>query len=806
MLNLQDLRYALRLLARSPGFTLLTIAVLAGGLAISIFTFAFLYTAMVKPLPVPDGSKIVRLEAIGPGGSSGGIDAADLAALRPRITSLRDLGAYQSREAVVGEGVGSRAVGAVATEWNLFETVRVRPALGRGLRPEDMAPGAEPVVVLSDRTWRAVFGADPAIVGSRVALSGASTLVVGVMPRGFEFPVATDVWVPIRAEVLTLAARGSEAVGAFARLAPGTDASQAAAELTTLLASTRGDDPAADSLAGGPVAMTVQSFQMAQIGDQAPLVFLVLNLAAGLILLLACVNVTNLLLARANERSRESAVRLALGAPRSRLIMQSMWESGLLAMAGGVVATGLAVWALGLVDSWARSHLEGNLPFWWRWGFDRSVLLAAGAFVTVAIGALGGVVAFRSAATDVRGLLQESGPGAGGAREGRLTRALVVLQVATVSVLMFFGAMSFLVSHRVVHVDFGYDTRNLLTATLDLPAERYRTAEARGRFYEMLRDQLAAAQGVDGAMLTSPMASGFDSEGRFELPGRPEQAAGGTFVQALLGPLDPLGLGLREGRYFDAHDLPDAAPVAIVSASFAQRGWPGGSPIGRQLRLTGLGEAFDRTVVGVSDDVLLGNPLSRERSPVAVYVPLRQTGPAGARLVFRHRDAESGARAAFHLGLASLDPLLAPPVVTSYREMLQKTTLIARSVNGLFTGCFAFALLLAVSGTYGLMARSIVRRTREIGLRRALGASDQMIMGMLLGQGARQLAVGALVALPVTGGTAIGFAHFFPVSPVTACAIAVLVSMAITGVVLLATWFPTRRAIAMEPSVALWRE
>jgi len=804
----QDIRYALRLLAKTPLFTLLTVVVLAGGLGLSIFTFSFLHAAMVRPLPVPEGERVVRVLAVTANGESGNLDTVDLAAIRTGLSSLSDLGAYAGRELVVGTGEGTRSVQAVATEWNIFDLTRTRPMLGRPFRADDQAPGAEPVVVLSERTWSVVFGGDARVLDRPVVLNGVSTRVIGVMPRGYAFPVAAEAWVPIRPEILSATRPGEEFVEAYARLAPGADAKGAGAELTARLRVARQEHPVpADVSLAAPTGMKVQSFPMAQIGEEGPLALGVLNALAALILLLACVNVANLLLARANERARETAVRLALGAPRARLVMQSLWESVILCLAGGALATALAARSLSAIDAWAHAHLEGNLPFWWVWGFDRSVLLSAGAFVTVAIAALGGVVAARAARTELHAVLQEGGSRGGERREGKVARALVITQVAVVSVLMFFGCMSAIVAWRVVNVDLGYDTRDLLLASFDLPDTRYPDAGARGRFFQGFLDRLSARPEISGAVLRAPLADNTAAEGELELRESSTPVRPRSFVLGVLGPLSPLGIDLREGRFFDTRDVETADATVILSRSLAERCWPGVSALGRQVRLAGLGEkATWRTVVGVVDDVLLGNPLSRDRSALAAYVPLRQSGARGASVLFRYGGGEAAGRTAFHQTLQALDPLIAPSSVASFEEVLAKTTLIAKSVSTLFGGCFAFALLLASSGTYGLMARSIGRRTRELGVRRALGATDRRIVRMLLGQGGRQLGVGALVALPLTLGVGWGFSLYVPIAFGVSAAAALFVAAVVTAVVLAATWLPTRRAIAVPVRDALGRE
>jgi predicted permease len=802
---LQDLRYACRQLARNLAFTLLTVIVLGGGLAVSIFTFSFLYTAILKPLPVPQGEEVVRLMQTTGGRTSGVIDAADLAAVRQSVTSLEDLGAFTELTVVVGTNEGTRTMWAAAAEWNIFSATRTPPFLGRGFRPDDQAPGAGRVVVLTYAAWQAVFGGDPGLIDRIVQLNGVPTRVIGVMPRGYAFPVAADAYVLIRPELLTMTTPRNATVQAYARLAPGADGARVTAELTALLRRAQADRPSSTALSE-PSGMTVRTFQMAQI-DGGPIVFVVPNLLAGLILLLACVNVTNLLLARANERARETAVRLALGASRGRLIVQTAWETVLLAVAGGALGTGLSVWALDAVNSWAHATLTGNLAFWWVWGYDASVLAAAVGFVTLTIVALAAVASRRAVDTEVNAVLQEGSSRASSRTEGRAVRVLVISQVAAVSLLMYFGTLSMIVAYRFLNIDFGYDTRNSLSATLALPADRYPTPEARGMLFQSVLDRLGERAEIEGVALRATLGDGQSTSGDIEIVGGSTLGAPRprAFVAATLGALTPLGVELQSGRFFTAEDDASGARSALVSRAMAERYWPGRSPLGEQITFTGLGEDKPRAVVGVVSDVLLGEPLSRGRSDVGAYVPLRQIDVRRARVELKYRGSEGVARAAYHETLTLLDPLLVSEV-SSLEEILSKSMAIATSTARLLGGCFLFALLLAVSGTYGLMARSIGRRTREIGVRRALGASDAQVLSMLLGQGARQLGIGALLALPVTCAMGWAFSLVFPISFALSIAIALAVSVSIALIVLVATWLPTRRAIAVAPSDALWRD
>ena len=814
----QDVRYAFRLLRKSLGLTALTVCVLGGGLGVAIFTFSFLHTAMLRPIPVSGGDRIVRVSQTS-GTSSIGIDAADLAQMRSSITTLTDIGAFDSRELVVGdekEG-GRQVIGATAADWNIFEMTRTRAALGRTFRPDDAARGAEPVLVLSHRAFTVSFGSDSSLVGRVVPVNGTPTRIIGVMPAGYAFPIAAEGWIPLGIDLRTYDKPGVIRMDLYARLANGATMASAEAQLEALNARVRAGRPApaADATRplpqAAPLNIAVETFPLAQIGEQGPLFFAVLNILAALILLLACVNVMNLLLARANDRVREMAVRLALGASRARLMIQSLWESAILTIAGGAFATAISAWGLSTINSWAQAHIPGNLAFWWVWRFDQSAFIATGMFVTLTLAALGGVVAARATNVQINAVLQDTSVRGGGKRQSRMARALVVTQVATVSVLMFFGVMAAIVANRVTHVDLGYDTRNLMSTNVFPTPDRYDTPAKRLSFYRSIDDALGEAPELDGVSIQSLAATLGEASASdvMVLDGRAESNNTATTranIRVVQGSLGVLGSGVTGGRGFDGRDNENGARSVIVSSAFAARFWPGVSPLGRQLRLSGLNETADRTVVGVAKDVPLGNPLSRNRSMLAVYVPLAQYDVAGASLVFKHRGNATAGIAAVHRTFAAIDPTYVPSNIATYDEILVTMALMARSVTKLFALCFGFALLLAVSGTYGLMAQSIGQRTREIGVRRALGATDGGIVRLLLGQGGRQLGIGAAIALPLLLVVGIAFSRFVPIGMTVSIVAGLLVCCTIVGVVLAATYIPTRRVLKVSPRQALWGE
>ncbi len=801
MFQIQDLRYAFRLLGRSPGFTLLTVLVLAGGLGLSTFTFSFLHTAMIRALPLDEGERIVRIDPRVQGRMQL-VDVVDVPGLKASLSAIRELGAFSGREVVIGSDDGRRVVDATIADPVLFTVARTPPWLGRTLLPVDAKAGAEPVIVLSHRTWETGFGADRSVVGTLVGVSGVSTRIVGVMPPGFGFPVASEAWMPLPVRSLGQTVAGLESVRLVGRLAPGVSRTAASAEATAVLQRVLAARDT--SVRTSTVAVAVESFPAVQFGEERALVFTVLNLLAALILLLALVNVTNLLLARANERIRETAVRLALGASNARLVMQGMWETIILCVAGGALGTAGAAWGLSAITRWTQANLQGNLAFWWVWQVDRVTVLCAGGFVTVAIAVLGSVVSRRVTRTNVREVVQDGSARSGSRSEGRLSRALVATQVTTVTVLMFFGVLSGEVAYRFVRLDPGYNTTNLLQGGVEPTAARYGTPGDRAALFRTVHARLAEHREIDGVLMRRTLADRLSAEGRFAVRESPAGELPTAHIRAMLGRFSTMGITVAQGRELDETDDESRTPVVVISRSLAAGHWQGRSPVGDQLRLAGVGDTLRwYTIVGVANDIPYGNPLARDRSPDAIYGSLLQFDSPFAAVVIRYRTSEVAGREALMEAFGSIDPLLVPESVQPQAEVLRKAGLMATSVSQLFGACFAFALLLALVGTYGLMSRSIGLRTREIGVRRALGASDANLTRLLLVQGGRQVGIGAVIAAPILLVVGMGFRYYLPISGWLATAAGVLVSVTIVALVLAATWVPTRKVLQVTPRDAL---
>ena len=554
----------------------------------------------------------------------------------------------------------------------------------------------------------------------------------------------------------------------------------------------------------------VRTFQLAQMGDEAMAVFGTLHLVATLILVLACINVGNLLLSRATERLRETTIRVALGAPRLRLIVQMMGESFLICVLGGGLAIALAASALATLDRRAHAAMPEGLAFWWNWGMDAETVLAACLITAATLVLVGGVPAWRATRSDCNAVLRDGTNGAQGLETGRLSRALVVTQVALISILMFLGGMSAFVSYRTANVDFGMDTERVLVASVALPEDRYDTTEKKRRFYDRLVHGLDRRGSIDKVILRSRFGPDSEVASPLAVAGVSYESSNQqprAYLTAVSGSTDAIGIRLLAGRQFDERDTADGSPVALVSESLAGEIAAGGSPLGVRVSLGSLDDEPEWiVVVGVVTDVLVGNPLSRDRSSMSLYVPIAQRTPNGVAATLKYRGDPRPAVLAFNDVVRDLDHEIMPGGIVNLDEMLGMMAAMVRAAAQILVGCFGFALLLAVSGIYGLTARSVAQRTHEIGVRRAVGASDRRIIRLFLRHGGRQFAVGLAIAATAGGLASAVLEQFLALDTRIYVVSAVLVPLLIGAIVMLAIYVPTRRAVRLEPSVALWRE
>ena len=795
MLTPNDFKYAVRLMLQRPAFTLLTVLVLAGGFGISLYTFAALNTIVYGDLPVAEGGTIRRI-GVGQWPSFEPLDAYELARIRDEADGLTALGAYRTMRTLIGDAASARSARALETDWGIFDFTGTQPLVGRGFVQQDSAVGAEPVAVLGYDVWQSAFAADPEVIGRLVRINGRSTRIVGVMPEGYGFPQNAQLWFPLRQSLLNPSAPTGEKLDSYARIRADVPVAAIEAELTGIVQRLRADSAPDDSARESVSVLTFQEVNFGVFGD---VVFGVLNLLALSILLLAAVNVGNLLLAKTNRRIREVGVRVALGAPRKRLIAQSVLENVLLCALGSALSVWLAARGLAATNGFMRSLLGSDLPFWWIWRLDRDVVAVAALVLLLTIFVVSVLPAISVSRADPNLLLREGARG-GGLRMGRISRALVTLQVALSAALMLVGGVATVIAGRVASFDLGMDTDAVLVMNVRPLAQD--SSQAQLALYERVLAEVRAAPEIDAAAILAESPGARFSIGGAEYPTLDEYP--GAWRVVLSDTTAPIGPTLIDGRAFDSRDTPTSLPTAIISQSLARAHWPGESPLGRTIDVaTGEAGFEERVVVGVMADVAFDPVGITPFGTLAIYLPARQLVLPSARIIARHRGNEARARSALYQALERVDPTIQPGQIRSYDEGLELVTRFGRTITKLFAGCGAFAVLLAITGIYGMSANGVVLRRHEIGLRRALGASDGNVFRIFVAQAVRQLAVGLVFSGVLSAVALAAVRQGFSLDGGTLAMIGVVVLLVVSFTVLLAIYLSVRGVLKFEPSSAL---
>jgi predicted permease len=799
--TMQDVGQVCRGLLRRPGFTLVAVMTLALGIGANTAIFSIVDAAWLDPLPFPDDERLVVPYNVPDPSAGGGFAAFS----HPFFLAFQEYGPFESVTAlspaavnVGGEDRPERVTVARVTG-DFFGTTGVSPVLGRGFTPEDDAPGAPPAVVLGHGLWTRRFGADPDAVGGTLVVDGRPAEILGVMPPDFELLLpGVELWITKRIDPAGLDATSAVNNNSLilARLDPDMTRAGAEARLTEVVDGFRGAFPDATSEAHEVRLVPLREHLY---GDVRPGLTMLLG-SVGLVLLIACANLANLLLVRAESRRRELAVRSALGASRGRLVGILLSESVILALAGGLAGALLGSWALELV----RPLAPANVPLPSHAALDGGVFLFTLA-VSLATGVIFGLIpAARVARRDLRGALVEGGRGSGTDGRAGVRGALVVSEVALTAVLLLGSGLLLHSLWKLRAVDPGFRTEDRVSGSVALPADRYGEADVRAAFYRSLVEELEASPGVRGVGLAQWLPLGGTVNWGYEVRGQEE--AGVRFADYNLvspGWLDAMGMEVVEGRGIRWSDLdPGAPPVVLVSQSTARGLWPGESAVGRLVNVN-LGPAVWREVVGVVSDVR-NRSLSSEPGALLYFPPveLPMASPRRMTLVV-HYEGGAPPAAEMRRVLGRLDPavplshvrtLAAVAAASEGRRRFLMTLL------GTFTGV---ALLLAAVGLYGVVSYTFSLRTREIGLRMAVGAGRGEVLAMVLGQSGKLVGTG--IVLGLAGGAALarvmeGFLYEVEVTDLAAYGGVVAFLVVVAG---LAVWLPARRATGVDPATVL---
>lgn len=797
---LQDVRYGFRSLRRSPGTLFAGSAALALGIGLTTTMFSVIYGLLIKGLPYDDPSRIAVVKFIDP--RRPGVDAlvplADVAGYRTRQRSFASLGGYSSAAANVSGGDRPERVAASRVTPFLLDITGVQPALGRTFTAADVAADAPPTAILSYAVWRDRFGANRASLGGTLRVDGKIHTIIGVMPPQFEFPAATKVWLPLATDGAAAQVEGPD-VNLIGRLRPEVSYDNANAEFKELARQIAAARPSADST----LRMVVLPFVRASVNPRIYTLLYAMLGAVFLVLLVACANVANLLLDRAVNRSREIGIRAALGASRLAVMRQSLVESGILAIIAA--CGGIAIAQLG-VTLFNRSVAEVPAPvFWMDIRLHPPVLAFVVAVAVVASLVSGLLPAIQSSRLDVSTILKDESHGASSLRIGRLSRAIVVVQIAVSSSVLLASGFIAKSIINLRNVDPRFQTQGITTARVTLATND--TTRQRV-FFEKLERETQKLPGAEGAYLGSGLPGTGWGWSPITLPGQTYARARDYPIARSLavtpGFFQTFGVHVLRGRAIDAGDHAGTDGVAVVSESFARRVLKGRDPIGTRLRVTVDSAAPWLTIVGVIPTLF--SSTVEDPWPAEVLTSFsQQSRLASATLAFHGAETASAAATLREI-VAAIDPDVPVYGVETMTEVMAQPMLFFDVFGAMFAVFGIAALLLSAIGLYAVMAFSVSRRSREMGIRLALGASAGAVRRMIVRQGARQTALGMAIGFLVGLGLVRAIsAALFGVRPSDPLVMS-LVAAVLGGSALLACLIPARRATRVDPVIALRSE
>jgi putative ABC transport system permease protein len=806
---LSDLRHGLRMLFRTP--LLSTVAVLTIGLGVGAVTFgsSVVYATMFKGPPVRDVDRLIVIEERSrEDGDQVGVPVKDYHDLRAALTSFEVLsGFYMGTVNVAADdGPPERYSGGFMSA-RALEMTGVAPLMGRTFREGEDVFGAPALVVLGYNPWRTRFAADPDILGKTVRVNGETAEVIGVMPEGFRFPFEQDVWVPYRVDTSTLERRGGVALQVMGYLRTGVSMEAAAAEVEA--AGLRIAEQFPEEYKD--ITMELKSFMGSAIPPEIALMMgIVMAMVVG-VLLVACANVANVLLARSLVREREVAVRSALGADRSRVVRQLLIEAVVVGLVGGVVGTAIAHGSLILFE---RSLGDLQRPYWIVFQLSAPVLALTTLVTLLASVGAGIWPALRASGGDTGTILRDESRGSSSLRTGRFTHSLVVGELAVSCGLMIAAGLMINTLFRLNDLDLGFDPEPVMTARIGLFESDHPDADARSRFYHELLDRVAAEPGVESAALAQQLpATGSQGRAPFEVEGEryddPQALPRTGLTAGSTGYFETFGIRLAEGRGFERSESERGGePVAVVSRAFVEQHLGGGSALGRRIRVGGPQneERAWLRIVGVAENAHPGIQAfggGGETQYDVVYQPLAQQDLRFMSIAVRAASAPGEAVAGIRRAVTAQDPNLPIYFVFTLPEAIRRTQSFHRIFGSMFVIFGVSALFLAAVGLYGVMDFSVSSRTREMGVRTALGASRARVFRLVLGRVAWQLAIGA------TLGVGLGVALAIPLAS-TFYGIQAWNGLVYGGIVLLlvitgfaATLAPAWRAVRVDPVVAL---
>jgi len=799
---LRDIRLGLRTLRKSPGMAAVSILALTFGIGLTTMMFSIVYGALWRGLPFEGGDRVV---VVSRSNQARGIERQslpihDFVDVREQQRSFAEFGAYTGGTMnVSGVDRAERYSGSWVSS-GVIEMAGTAPLLGRSFRPGEDSPGGPKVAVLGYAMWRERFGGDPNVLGASLRVNGDPYEVVGVMPEGFLFPNDGQLWLPLQTDPLATPRGQGQFVQVVGKMRPGVTLDEASTELATIAARLAQDHPESNK----DFTALAEPFARAFIGREPTQLLYTMLGAVFFVLLIACANVANLLLDRAAHRSKEVGVRTALGASQGQIVRIFLAEAFVLA-AGGTLL-GIVVAKAGL-NAFTRAIVDSDPPFFLAFDLFPPVLAFAIGVSLLATLLAGLIPAYQASRQDIAEVLKDESRGASSLRIGKLSKGLVVFEVALSCGLLVAAGLMIKSVTKANSRETGFAMASVFSARVGFPTS-YTDTVAQSQFFEQLEERVAGLPGVQAAAVSSGLPGarqGFGQDGVM-LDGRayerPQDIPRTRFVTVGPGFFETLEIPLRQGRLLDATDRATSLPVAVVNERFVRQHYPNGDAIGQRIRLGGTESTQPwLTIVGVVPDVFAGDP--QDPRPATVYRPFAQSRSAFAYISARTAGDPMALTGPVREAVASLNPDLPIYWPMTLEAAVAEPLWFVRVFGTLFAIFGIVALFLASIGLYAVMSFAVSRRTREVGIRMALGSSPARVLRLIFANGAWQLGLGLVLGLALAAGISrlldIILFDVEPLDPVVFGAVAL--TLAVAGS--LACLIPARRATRVDPAEAM---
>ena len=813
-----DLRYSLRTMRKNSSFISLCVLVIALGIGLSITMYSLINTFAFKSLPFPEGDRFVAIQLADRDNldnQRSHVDGYIYQSVLKDISSIESLGAYQDSRATFSDGdVAQQYIAANITP-NLLQLTSTVPILGRSLSPSDDLLGADPVVLISYRLWQSYYTGQADIVGTSSRINGNLFTIVGVMPKGFNYPFSHDLWLPLQLPP-NLQPGDEQAVTVMGLLANNTSLDSASAEVDALFLQLN----AQLSASYGNLKASILYFTRLQLPDMS--FFYTLTALTATMLLLVCLNVANLLVVRTNERSQELAIRNAMGAQRAQLISTVLLDSLLICVLGSLLGIVFAYLGMALVSSsvQAAASSAASLPFFWvfEWDFSTGVVTVLIIFMIWLCS--GGFAAWQVARQDISTILGSGSSASVAGKKNTGSVVLVVFELVFSCFLLVLSGTFIGTSYELSKVDYGTAVDGYITGNVSLPNSRYSDSNARDIYRQTLSQQLLEQEGISQVSFTTALPSKRGISSSYNLEDRDLLAANNSYpsqevVRVANNYFSTMDVALSQGRYFDSADTSESLPVVIIDALFAEQMWPGESALGKRLQTQSqLGSSIWLSVVGVTPHILQRRAMNGLDN-TSLYLPLSQSNPPrnsdeAFSVVMKVTDSGeyfSRYNQLLREAAAQVDRSVPISDINQLTEVLDRANSAMDFGNKIFSNIAIITLVLAISGIYAIVSRSVMLRTKEIGIRRAIGSSNASVLWVFIRQGLKYLCFG----LAIGGGAAVvltnAVAGSFPPGLVSQLPLVFIsVSLLLTALILMATYNPARQLVALEPGQALRNE